>query len=146
MATGIVSPHFGTTQYAVAGGGTPRPLRWLFDAFSQFAGKLLSVAAEEGASGGNSGTSDPQSKTLEAAGPMPQPIPQCCTLYYQDRACDYPSGQPQNYICPPGYHRQWWHCCEGTHLVGCGECTTDTSTCWEGSFACSIWWNTSTAC
>jgi hypothetical protein len=69
----------------------------------------------------------------------------CCFLARRDNECHW-VGDKASFKCPPGYHRQWWHCCEGTRLIGCGECTTSTSTCWSGSFECSIWWWTNQAC
>jgi hypothetical protein len=69
----------------------------------------------------------------------------CCYLARRDNECRY-FGSKSNFTCPEGYHRQWWHCCEGTRLLGCGECTTSTTTCWSGSFECSIWWQTSQSC
>jgi hypothetical protein len=69
----------------------------------------------------------------------------CCVLARRDNECRY-FGDKASFTCPEGYYRQWWHCCEGTRLLGCGECTTNTSTCWSGSFACSIWWQTDQPC
>jgi hypothetical protein len=76
---------------------------------------------------------------------VPTP-PDCCSLYYPNGPeCNY-SGDKSNYTCPSGYHRQWWPCCEGTRQAGCGECTTNTDTCWSGQFNCSIWWWTGESC
>ena len=63
----------------------------------------------------------------------------CCHLARLDKECRY-FGSKANYTCPEGYHRQWWHCTEGTRQYGCGECTTSTTTCWSGQFECSIRW------
>ena len=46
-----------------------------------------------------------------------------------------------HFTCPAGYYKQYWWCTSGTRLIGCGECTKSTSTCWSGPFACSIWWD-----
>lgn len=69
----------------------------------------------------------------------------CCVLARRDNECNY-FIEKSNFSCPEGYHRQWWHCCEGTQLIGCGECTTNADTCWSGEFECSIWWWTSQPC
>jgi hypothetical protein len=69
----------------------------------------------------------------------------CCSLARLDNECKY-YGDKSRFSCPDGYYRQWWHCCEGTRLIGCGECTTSTEACWRGSFACSIWWWTTQRC
>ena len=60
----------------------------------------------------------------------------CCNL----ASCNRCAGSCQ-YTCPSGYHRQVWYCSAGARAIGCGECTTSTSTCWEGSFYCSVWWD-----
>jgi hypothetical protein len=69
----------------------------------------------------------------------------CCHLARLDRECQW-VGSKSSFTCPPGYYRQWWYCCEGTQQLACGECTTNQSTCWSGSFECSIWWQTSLSC
>lgn len=74
------------------------------------------------------------------------PPPDCCNLYFPNGPeCNY-SGNKSSYTCPQGYTRQWWPCCEGTRMAGCGECTTSTTTCWQGTFNCSIWWWTGESC
>jgi hypothetical protein len=84
-------------------------------------------------------------KSLFGGGGGPIEDDRCCSLARLDNECRYVGGK-SNFTCPEGYHRQWWHCCEGTRLLGCGECTTSTSTCWSGSFECSIWWQTDQPC
>lgn len=69
----------------------------------------------------------------------------CCQLALPDRECQY-VGDKSNYTCPEGWHRQYWTCCDGTRIAGCGECTRSTSTCWVGPFECSIWWWTGQSC
>jgi len=69
----------------------------------------------------------------------------CCHLALPNTECNY-SGSKANFTCPSGFHRQYWLCCEGTRQAGCGECTTSTSTCWSGSFNCSIWWWSGASC
>lgn len=64
----------------------------------------------------------------------------CCTLA-SSTECSY-TGSKSNYRCPPGYSKTIWFCCEGTRRVGCGECSSGP-TCWDGPWACSIWWWTS---
>ena len=45
-----------------------------------------------------------------------------------------------HYRCPSGYHAKMWTCASAGRLVWCGECTTSSSSCWNGSFYCSVWW------
>src|SRR3712207_6464553 len=85
-------------------------------------------------------------RALFGGGGGPIADDKCCYLARRDNECRYFFGDKANFRCPDGYHRQWWHCCEGTRLLGCGECTTSTATCWSGSFACSIWWQTDQPC
>jgi hypothetical protein len=110
-------------------------------------GLLAMMAASPAGSGGSGaqGKAGDHAKPSAAPGGMPQPIPRCCSLALPHTPCSFPSGQPQNFTCPPGYNRQWWNCCEGTRLVACAECAKG-SACWEGPFACSIWWPTTASC
>ncbi|GAA1704916.1 hypothetical protein GCM10009765_62590 [Fodinicola feengrottensis] len=61
----------------------------------------------------------------------------CCSLatctwcYYQVSR--------DRYTCPSGYHRVLWTCTSGGFTWGCGECSGNASTCWQGPFNCSIW-------
>jgi hypothetical protein len=76
----------------------------------------------------------------------PDEVDACCQLWFPNGPeCNY-SGEKANYTCPPGFHKQYWVCCEGTRQAGCGECTTSDSTCWGGEFNCSIWWWTGQSC
>lgn len=114
------------------------PLEWLSRAGI---GLLSFFSAVNDASTGSK--DKPEAKYAER--PVEQPIPECCSLARPDRECHY-TYQKSEYSCPDGYHQQYWTCCEGTHLVGCGECTTSTSTCWQGDFECSIWWDIEGSC
>ena len=69
----------------------------------------------------------------------------CCQLALPDTECSYSDTKDQ-FTCPEGYHKQYWTCCEGTRLLGCGECTTDPGTCWDGEYICSTWWITGQSC
>lgn len=60
----------------------------------------------------------------------------CCQLFSCTKCA-----HSCHYTCPPGYHRQMWFCSAGARAIGCGECTTSTSTCWDGDFSCSVWWD-----
>lgn len=60
----------------------------------------------------------------------------CCSL----ASCNRCAGSC-HFGCPGGYHRQMWFCAAGARPIGCGECTTSTSSCWRGSFQCSVWWD-----
>ena len=68
----------------------------------------------------------------------------CCGLARLDSECRW-TGSKSDYTCPPNHTRQWWYCCEGSQLVGCGECTPQAN-CWSGPWACSIWWYAATTC
>lgn len=108
------------------------PLDWL----SRMGIGLLSFfsnSADEAA-----GASSTKPKDAYADQPVEQPIPDCCSLARPDKECHY-VGSKTNYTCPDGFYRQFWVCLEGTQLVGCGECTQSTTTCWDGDFDCSIW-------
>lgn len=74
------------------------------------------------------------------------PDDKCCGLARLDNECIYYFGDKSNYVCPEGYHRQWWFCCEGTRTLGCGECTPSEESCYIGPWECSIWWETSQSC
>jgi hypothetical protein len=69
----------------------------------------------------------------------------CCGLARRDNECNY-FGDKSNFSCPEGFNRQWWHCCEGTTIIGCGECTRYATSCWNGPYTCSIWWWTTQKC
>ena len=73
------------------------------------------------------------------------PDDKCCSLARKDKECSW-VGSKSNFTCNHPYYRQWWYCCEGTQQLACGECTTNTSSCWSGTFDCSIWWNTGQTC
>ena len=149
-----------TTQSmeAPVGWNTGSPLDWL----ARLGGSMLSFFAQFGdsASGGTSGgyqaaPSEPEEKSYKKYDeePVPQqkppdPLPQCCHVFYPNGPyCNY-VGKPQSYTCPPGYYRQWWFCCEGSRgrEAACAECTQSQSTCWSGPFNCSTWWITDQPC
>lgn len=68
--------------------------------------------------------------------------PDCCHLA-TCTWCNY-NVSPDRFYCPTGYNRFTWSCVDsGTgNLVWCGECTTSTLNCFNGSFTCSAWfWN-----
>ena len=69
------------------------------------------------------------------------PDDKCCSLARLDRECQW-VGKKANFTCPPRYYRQYWVCVEGTRQIGCGECTTDPTSCFGGCYDCSIWWYT----
>jgi hypothetical protein len=64
--------------------------------------------------------------------------PFCCSLFFPNGP--FCPGDGYNYTCPPGSQKMWWYCCYGTKVLGCGECTTSTQSCWFGEFKCSKWW------
>lgn len=107
---------------------------------------LFAKLTEEGAGGSPAVRYSQYSERPRPYGEEPEVNDdKCCHLALPDKECPY-SGDKSNYTCPDGYYRQWWFCCEGTQQVGCGECTTDESTCWSGDFYCSIWWWTGQSC
>jgi hypothetical protein len=61
----------------------------------------------------------------------------CCSLA-RCNLCFYKVAHDR-YECPSGYFRVMWTCVSGGVTWGCGECSTNASSCWSGSFACSIW-------
>lgn len=69
----------------------------------------------------------------------------CCGLAVPWKECMW-QGQKSNFVCPEGFHKHWWNCCEGTQIISCGECTVSTSSCWGGPWECSIWWVTPQTC
>ena len=69
----------------------------------------------------------------------------CCVLARKDKECNWVLTK-SNFSCPEGHYKQHWVCCEGSQQIACGECTTSETTCWSGSFDCSIWWYTGKSC
>lgn len=66
--------------------------------------------------------------------------PHCCSLA-TCTPCNYNVSHDRFY-CPAGYNRFTWSCMEGSQLAWCGECTTSTTSCYQGTFNCSCWfWN-----
>jgi hypothetical protein len=61
----------------------------------------------------------------------------CCSLA-RCNLCDYKVAHDR-YTCPAGYYRVIWTCVSSGITWGCGECSTSSSSCWQGSFACSIY-------
>ena len=90
------------------------------------------------------GASEIQSEKTLTTGLVNEPMPDCCSLYYNidlhpERECPY-EGSKSEYTCPEGFYQQYWTCVEGTRIAACAECTESQETCWEGDFHCSIWW------
>lgn len=102
-----------------------------------------------GGTGVGGGQDPPARPVVSGAGQEPPPTPgemACCSLAFPNGPfCEY-TGRRQDYTCPEGWYRQWWHCCEGSRLAGCGECTRSQTTCWQGPFLCSMWWWTDQSC
>ncbi|GII21651.1 hypothetical protein [Planosporangium mesophilum] len=61
----------------------------------------------------------------------------CCHL----ASCTKCGGRCWNWTCPSGYRKQSWFCMAGVRPIVCAECTTSTSSCWSGTFACSYWFD-----
>lgn len=60
----------------------------------------------------------------------------CCSLA-KCNMCSYQVNKDR-YTCPSGYNRRTWSCVTGSNRYYCGECASG-STCYDGPFACSIW-------
>jgi hypothetical protein len=73
-------------------------------------------------------------KTASAADCQGSP---CCHLA-RCNLCYYQVSHDR-YTCPSGYYRVMWTCVSGGVTWGCGECSTNSSSCWSGTFACSIY-------
>ncbi len=61
----------------------------------------------------------------------------CCSLA-RCNLCDYQVSHDR-YTCPSGYYRVLWTCTSAGITWGCGECSTSSSSCYSGSYACSIY-------
>jgi hypothetical protein len=121
------------------------PLRWL----SQLGTALLSSFAKVADRIGGSSPDRQQAgdQSIASVPPPVQPVPACCNLAFPNGPfCHHPPNNKPAYTCPTGFYRQWWYCCEGTRQAACAECTTSTTTCWQGTFKCSIWWYTGHRC
>ncbi|MGW5679454.1 hypothetical protein ACWEV4_30985 [Streptomyces sp. NPDC003860] len=60
----------------------------------------------------------------------------CCALA-KCNMCSYAVNKDR-YTCPSGYNRRTWSCVKGSSRFYCGECAKG-ATCYDGPFACSIW-------
>lgn len=116
---------------------------------SFFASASVSSGGYGGGSGGvygggtgGYGEQAPSASATAASSESPMTLADmaCCSLAFPNGPfCQY-TGHPRDYVCPPGWYRQWWYCCQGSRMAGCGECTRSQNTCWQGPFNCSIWW------
>lgn len=50
-----------------------------------------------------------------------------------------------NFVCPQGFVARRWYCCQGSQLIGCGECTSGPS-CYDWEWVCSYGYNTGVVC
>jgi hypothetical protein len=100
--------------------------------------------------GGHSEQAASQKVTMVSGDPLATRAFMACCSLARENQCPVegpsPPGHAPRYTCPDGYYKQTWYCCQGHSLAGCGECTTDQTTCWSGDFACSIWWWTGNLC
>jgi hypothetical protein len=119
----------------VEGGARKRrsPVAWL----SSLGIGLLSFFSglTDDAAGAPSGKAQAESSLDED---VPIPDDKCCNLARLDRECKY-TGDKSNFTCPDGFYKTFWPCCEGTQLIGCGECASGPS-CLDPPWDCSIWW------
>jgi len=70
----------------------------------------------------------------------------CCILAFPppNNQC---AGSGGAYTCPSGWYKRIWYCCQnGSKLRGCGECTRNIDTCFQGPFLCSKTWITTINC
>lgn len=109
---------------------SPSPLAWL----SQWGMGLVSFFAKLTDRGGSA---KEQAGSYAASEPQAM-APYCCNLYFPNGP--FCPGDGANYTCPSGTQKMWWYCCYGGRILGCGECTTSTVSCWYGEFKCSKWW------
>lgn len=127
---------FGENGDAVNGGLPARrsPLAW----FPSMAMNLLAFFADAG-----SAYSPPDPASECQGNPDCRfKSERCCSLACQNIECPYTGGDKSTFTCPPNYHRTMWTCFDGTRQIACGECSCNSTTCYIGPFACSIWYYT----
>lgn len=61
----------------------------------------------------------------------------CCSLALCTQ-CYYQVNK-NRYTCPAGYHKTYWTCTSSSGTWYCGECTKGAN-CYQGPYACSIWY------
>ena len=65
----------------------------------------------------------------------------CCFLYYPNTSQWCNTTSYGNFVCPSGWAKRAWYCCQGVDLVGCGECVKGGTTCSNAdSYNCSYGW------
>src|SRR5437764_8560492 len=65
----------------------------------------------------------------------------CCNLYYPNTSQWCNTNGYGNFLCPSGWSKRSWYCCQGVDLVGCGECVQGGTTCDNAtSYKCSYGW------
>lgn len=99
------------------------PLRWLF----RWGMNLVAYFAE-GGGGFAQQCPNPCNQSIGSV--------RCCHLACPHTECPY-EGDKSNFQCPEPYQKTSWTCCEGTTLVGCGECACGNN-CFSGPWYCSI--------
>lgn len=104
---------------------------------------LLSFFSNLTDAGGGGSYSDPYSQPPKDED-IPIPDDKCCNLARPDRECKF-TGDKSNFTCPEGFQKTFWPCCEGTRIIGCGECASGPS-CFDAPWDCSIWWWTDSPC
>ncbi len=55
-------------------------------------------------------------------------------------SCCYPQSGG-NSPCPGGTYKRYWYCSAGARIIGCGECTYNSSSCDFGPWVCSQYWD-----
>lgn len=133
MATSFIEVQPGAWN---VGEGSRRERRSPLDWLSRLGIGLLSFFSNLADEAPGESSAEPYA--ADADHPVEQPIPDCCTLAVPEKECHY-SGHKSDFTCPDGFQKQYWPCCEGTRLVGCGECASGSS-CFYGPWECSIWW------
>ena len=101
------------------------PLRW----FSRWGMNLIAYFSDVGGGGGFA--EECLNPCNEQIGPV-----RCCHLACPHTECPY-EGDKSNFTCPAPYQKTAWTCCDGSTLVGCGECACGP-TCFDDPWFCSI--------
>ena len=106
--------------------------------FPRLGMNLLAFFADSGGGGYGGEPTGDCPKGYSGGGPIGDD--RCCGLA-TDKECCYPDGKSKaQYICPQGWYKTWWFCVEGTQAYGCGECSSEPGSCFDGDYECSIYW------
>lgn len=102
------------------------PFRWL----TRWGMDLIAYFADVGGGGGSANDCPNECDATF------DPKIRCCNLACPLTPCPY-EGDPSNFTCPEPYQKTAWTCCEGSTMVGCGECACGGD-CFQSPWYCSI--------